>query len=312
MASLYKAVSGTKRRREDDGADKNESTGAKNRQRVLMLSSRGVTYRQRHLINDLSVMLPHAKKDSKFDTKSKLYMLNELADLYNCNNVLFFEARKRQDLYLYLAKAPNGPTAKFHIQNLHTMSELNFTGNCLRGSRPILSFDKAFDGSAHYRLVKELLFHIFGVPKGSRKSKPFVDHVLMFSIVDNKVWFRTYQISEAIDTAGSEGSTTVEAENMRTGGNKKKQLTLSLVEIGPRFVMTLISIVEGSFSGPLIYENKEFVSPNFIRAQYRMGKATLKNKRADKVEMKKVQKIVQAKERKEKGPDPLTDSLLFA
>ncbi|KAK9353144.1 Brix domain-containing protein [Lipomyces doorenjongii] len=312
MASLYKAVSGTKRRREDDGADKNESTGAKNRQRVLMLSSRGVTYRQRHLINDLSVMLPHAKKDSKFDTKSKLFMLNELADLYNCNNVLFFEARKRQDLYLYLAKAPNGPTAKFHIQNLHTMSELNFTGNCLRGSRPILSFDKTFDGSAHYRLVKELLFHIFGVPKGSRKSKPFVDHVLMFSIIDNKVWFRTYQISEAIDTAGSEGSTTVEAEDMRAGGNKKKQLTLSLVEIGPRFVMTLISIVEGSFSGPLIYENKEFVSPNFVRAQYRMGKATLKNKRADKVEMKKVQKIVKAKERKEKGPDPLTDSLLFA
>ncbi|KAK9489967.1 Brix domain-containing protein [Lipomyces doorenjongii] len=312
MASLYKAVSGTKRRREDDGADKNESPGAKNRQRVLMLSSRGVTYRQRHLINDLSVMLPHAKKDSKFDTKSKLFMLNELADLYNCNNVLFFEARKRQDLYLYLAKAPNGPTAKFHIQNLHTMSELNFTGNCLRGSRPILSFDKTFDGSAHYRLVKELLFHIFGVPKGSRKSKPFVDHVLMFSIIDNKVWFRTYQISEAIDTAVSEGSTTVEAEDMRAGGNKKKQLTLSLVEIGPRFVMTLISIVEGSFSGPLIYENKEFVSPNFVRAQYRMGKATLKNKRADKVEMKKVQKIVKAKERKEKGPDPLTDSLLFA
>ncbi|KAK9323890.1 Brix domain-containing protein [Lipomyces orientalis] len=312
MASLYKAVSGTKRRREDDRADKEETGGYKNRQRVLMLSSRGVTFRQRHLINDLSLMLPHAKKDSKFDTKSKLFMLNELADLYNCNNVLFFEARKRQDLYVYLAKAPNGPTAKFHIQNLHTMSELNITGNCLRGSRPILSFDKTFDESPHYRLVKELLFHIFGVPKGSRRSKPFVDHVLAFSVVDNKVWFRNYQISEAIDTAGSEGSTAVEAEDKTTSSSKKKQLTLSLVEIGPRFVMTLISIVEGSFSGPLIYENKEFVSPNFVRAQYKMGKAVLKNKRADKVEMKKVHKAVKAKERKEKEPDPLTDSLLFA
>ncbi|KAK9239498.1 Brix domain-containing protein [Lipomyces kononenkoae] len=313
MASLYKAVSGTKRRRDDDQADKNVSSGPKNRQRVLMLSSRGVTYRQRHLINDLAIMLPHAKKDSKFDTKSKLFMLNELADLYNCNNILFFEARKRQDLYLYLAKAPNGPTAKFHIQNLHTMSELNFTGNCLRGSRPILSFDKTFDGSPHYRLVKELMFHIFGVPRTARKAKPFVDHVIMFSIVDNKVWFRNYQISEAIDTAGSEGSTAVEAESAKTSSSsKKKQLTLSLVEIGPRFVMTLISIVEGSFSGPLIYENKEFVSPNFVRAQYKMGKAALKNKRADKIEMKKVQKVVKAKERKEKGPDPLTDSLLFA
>ncbi|KAK9427288.1 Brix domain-containing protein [Lipomyces doorenjongii] len=205
-------------------------------------------------------MLPHAKKDSKFDTKSKLFMLNELADLYNCNNIFFFEARKRQGLYLYLAKAPNGLTAKFQIQNLHTMSELNFTGNCVRRSRPILSLDKTFDGSPHYRLVKELLFHIFGVPRTARKAKPFVDHVLMFSIVDNKVWFRNYQISEAIDTAGSEGSTAVEGEDVKTGssGSKKKQLTLSVVEIGPRFVMTLISIVEGSFSGPLIYENKEF------------------------------------------------------
>ena len=62
-------------------------------------------------------MLPHSRKDAKLDTKSKLYHLNEIADLYNCNNILFFEARKRQDLYVWLSKAPNGPCVKMHLQN---------------------------------------------------------------------------------------------------------------------------------------------------------------------------------------------------
>jgi ribosome biogenesis protein BRX1 len=69
-------------------------------------------------MNDLAALLPHAKKDAKLDTKSKLYYLNELADLYNCNNVLFFESRKHgKDLYLWLSKAPNGPSMKLHLQN---------------------------------------------------------------------------------------------------------------------------------------------------------------------------------------------------
>jgi ribosome biogenesis protein BRX1 len=35
---------------------------AKNKQRVLLLSSRGITHRMRHLMNDLEVLLPHVKK----------------------------------------------------------------------------------------------------------------------------------------------------------------------------------------------------------------------------------------------------------
>lgn len=62
-------------------------------------------------------MLPHGRKDVKFDSKSKLNELNELAELYNCNNVLFFEARKGKDLYVWLSKVPNGPTIKMHLQN---------------------------------------------------------------------------------------------------------------------------------------------------------------------------------------------------
>src|ERR1700712_1100247 len=76
------------------------------------------------------------------------------------------------------------------------MEELHFTGNCLKGSRPILSFDAKFDSEPHLRVLKELFLHIFGVPKGARKAKPFVDHVMGFTLADGKIWIRNYQISE--------------------------------------------------------------------------------------------------------------------
>jgi hypothetical protein len=103
MASVYKSLS----KASGDPRAKAEKIGT-HKQRVLILSSRGVTYRHRHLLNDLYSLLPHSRKDAKLDTKTKPYQLNELADLYNCNNVLFFEARKGKDLYLWMSKAPNG------------------------------------------------------------------------------------------------------------------------------------------------------------------------------------------------------------
>lgn len=247
--------------------------------------------RQRHLMKDLADMLPHSKKDTKFDMKSKLYHLNEAAELYNCNNILFFEARKHQDLYIWMAKVPNGPTIKFHVQNVHTMDDLHLTGNCLKGSRPILSFDAGFDAEPHMRLIKELFSHIFGVPKGARRSKPFIDHVVTFSIADNKIWFRNYQIVE------------------KTEGGKEffhSDVDMSLVEIGPRFVMTAICILEGSFGGPVIYENKEFISPSRIRS-------LIKRKKSSKYKDRQSANIRKFIKKKESvlPKDPLNNSILF-
>ena len=121
MASVYKSLS------KSLDVEKPATNGAakKTKQRVLILSSRGITYRHRHLLNDLHALLPHSRKDAKLDTKTKLYQLNELAELYNCNNVLFFEARKGKDLYIWMSKPPNGPTVKLHLQNCGN-SELFF------------------------------------------------------------------------------------------------------------------------------------------------------------------------------------------
>ncbi|KAH0495524.1 hypothetical protein TgHK011_009069 [Trichoderma gracile] len=276
MAAVYKSLS-----KSDNEKHESSSNGVKkNKQRVLILSSRGVTYRHRHLLNDLASLLPHGRKDAKFDSKSRLGELNELAELYNCNNVLFFEARKGKDLYVWLSKVPNGPTVKFHLQNLHTMEELHFTGNCLKGSRPILSFDAAFETQPHFRVMKELFLHTFGVPQGARKSKPFIDHVMGFSIADGKIWIRNYQISE-VEQSKTKGDEEEASES--AGAGKSSNSDINLVEIGPRFVLTPLVIQEGSFGGPIIYENREFVSPNQIRADIRRAKAARHNGRAEQV-----------------------------
>lgn len=197
---------------------------------------------------------------------------------------MFFEARKGKDLYVWMSKAPNGPTVKMHLQNLHTMEELHFTGNCLKGSRPILSFDANFDSKPHLKVMKELLTHIFGVPKGARKTKPFVDHVMGFTVADGKVWIRCYQINET--EAGKQNSIpeangAAETEEMPATKAARGETKVSLVEIGPRFVLTPIVILESSFGGPVIFENKEFVSPNQIRRDLRTSKAGKYNRRSE-------------------------------
>ncbi|KAL8976814.1 MAG: hypothetical protein Q9205_007261 [Flavoplaca limonia] len=310
MTAVYKSITASSAK----STTANGVPVKKNKQRVLILSSRGVTFRQRHLLNDLYVLLPHSRKDAKLDTKTKLYQLNELADLYNCNNVMFFEARKGKDLYIWMSKAPNGPTIKFHMQNLHTTSELHFPGNCLRGSRPILSFDATFNSAPHLILIKELLTHIFGVPKGARKTKPFVDHVMGFTIADGKIWIRCFEIREtAVSKSDARTQPMEDTEKEVVAVGEKGETKINLIEIGPRFLLTPIVILESSFGGPVIYENKEFVSPNQIRSELRLSKAGRYNQRAEQqIERKAKKGDLGLRTGKERPNGELEDRVLFA
>jgi len=104
----------------------------KNRQRVLVFCTRGITHKERLLMldirryvqspttqncNDLYSMLPHAKKEGKFDAKNKISEITEICEMKNCNNCIFFETRKRKDLYLWMCKTPNGPGCRFLVTN---------------------------------------------------------------------------------------------------------------------------------------------------------------------------------------------------
>ena len=78
------------------------------------------------------------------------------------------------------------------------------TGNCLKGSRPLLYFDAGFDATPPMKVAKELLQQIFNVPRGHHKSKPFIDHVLGFYLVDGRIWLRNFQISHMRESSNPE------------------------------------------------------------------------------------------------------------
>uniref|UniRef100_A0A3Q3MSF1 Ribosome biogenesis protein BRX1 homolog n=1 Tax=Labrus bergylta TaxID=56723 RepID=A0A3Q3MSF1_9LABR len=241
-----------------------------NKERVLIFSSRGINFRTRHLMQDLRTMMPHSKADTKMDRKDKLFVVNEVCEIKNCNKCLFFEAKKKQDLYMWISNSPHGPSAKFLVQN---SEHLLFLLNCLKGSRPLLSFDPKFDKEPHYALLKELFTQTFATPHYHPKSQPFVDHVYTFSIADDRIWFRNYQIIEE---------------------------DASLVEIGPRFVLNLIKVFRGSFGGSTLFENPKFKSPNMHRREIRLAAAA-------RVREKQMVKELQKMKRTEAKEDVTTD-----
>lgn len=49
----------------------------------------------------------------------------------------------------------------------------------------------------------------------------------------------------------------------------------SLVEIGPRFVLNLMKIFQGSFGGPTLYENPDFRSPNMVKIHCTIAEVTI-------------------------------------
>uniref|UniRef100_A0A8D2ZYH3 Ribosome biogenesis protein BRX1 homolog n=2 Tax=Scophthalmus maximus TaxID=52904 RepID=A0A8D2ZYH3_SCOMX len=251
-----------------------------NKERVLIFSSRGINFRTRHLMQDLRTMMPHSKADTKMDRKDKLFVVNEVCEIKNCNKCLFFEAKKKQDLYMWIANSPHGPSAKFLVQNIHTLAELKMTGNCLKGSRPLLSFDPKFDKEPQFALLKELFIQTFSTPHYHPKSQPFVDHVYTFTIADNRIWFRNYQIIEE---------------------------DASLVEIGPRFVLNLIKVFQGSFGGPTLYENPDFKSPNMHRREIRIAAAA---RVREKQMVKEMQKMKRTEAKQDLSKDITADVFL--
>ena len=219
-----------------------------NKTRVLVLAARGISFRGRHLMDDIFHMMPHAKSDSKMQKKESLFAVNEIAEMKNCSRCLLIEGRRKRDVYLWAATVARGPSVKFEVENIHTMAELKMTGNCLAASRPLLSFCPTFsnNGDMHWQVIKELLTGIFTIPNHHPKSQPFFDHVFTFSVVDGKVWFRNYQI---IEESGA------------------------LAEIGPRMVLNPIKIFDGAFSGQTLWENSSYVTPCAKRSLLKRVKA---------------------------------------
>jgi len=227
-------------------------------------------------MKDFRELLPHSKKDVKCDSRH-LPLINEICEMKNCTSAIIFEARRKGDLYVWFSKTPAGPSIKFLARNVHTMRELKFTGNCLKGSRPIVCFDESFDSTPYYRIMKEVFKHVFPTPHYHPKSKPFIDHTINLYIHDDHIWFRNYQIT-----------------------GEHSEASTALVEIGPRFVLYPIKILSGSWYGTVLWENPKYMSPSALRGIRKLKTAQkhnllIQNKKVSRVRHKELTPV----------PDPL-------
>jgi ribosome biogenesis protein BRX1 len=113
---------------------------------------------------------------------------------------------------------------------------------------------------------------------------PFVDHILAFYLVDDRIWLRHYQIVDA-------------ALDDKTQNN---DVHSTVVEIGPRLVITPIKCFAASFAGPTLWENSDYVSPNELRR-------AIRKRAADKLRGKTAQKSSRARHiaKNKPPPDPL-------
>lgn len=117
-----------------------------------------------------------------------------------------------------------------------------------------------------------------------------------FFVADGKVWVRNYQIVDKGDGTGSALNRKIEKGQPVGAGSVDP---LSLVEMGPRFVLNPIRVFAGSFGGPTLYHNAAYVSPNDARA-LKKRKAGMKYE--DRQESKKSVKEKKAEPAVPRGP----------
>jgi len=293
-----------------------------NKQKCLTFGTRNMTHKERHLLQDLRDMLPHTRdhakvalaggadhRESREDqagghaASSTNEIVKDLCNLHHCNSTVFMESHKHDVAYLWLAQAPNGPSLKLKMENIHTADQLRMVGNCLKYSRPLLHFDKEFDQLPHLRVARSLLQTVFNVPRFHPKSKPFVDHIICFFFLDDHIWLRHYQI-----VPPTAKKLVVDGEYLSVGKHKpdaveddstSSKKTPSLMEIGPRFTMHPQVILNGCCGGTALWKNPTAVPPSEARRS-RKARQLAKVKENEHIQ------VVAQKHRKKLGQAPET------
>ncbi|SCL96908.1 ribosome biogenesis protein BRX1 homolog, putative [Plasmodium chabaudi chabaudi] len=211
----------------------------KMRQKVLIVRSPLKKKNCQSFIDNLKLLLPHHKMESKWSKKEKKIDLSNICYSSNCSNLIFFDIKRNRHC-LWICRNKTGPSLYFEILDYIPLHSLAFPGNCLLYSRPLLIFSKLFDELEHLKLIKEMFIQVFGTPKYHPLSKPFYDHCYNFYYIKDLIYFRHYQILP---------TTLADSNNI----NKQK-----LVEIGPQFTLHIIKIFDKFFKGNVIYENLKY------------------------------------------------------
>lgn len=221
-----------------------------NRQKCLVLGGRNMSSKARHLLLDLRGLMPHSREHSKLGGGAQHHHIGrdlvELCSLHQCNSFMYLDPHRSDVSYLWVGQAPAGPSVKLQVTNIHTADEIRMAGNCLKFSRALLHFDRAFETLPHLRVVKALLHMGFNTPRYHPKSKPFIDRIMSFFWLDNHIWVRHYQIVYPSDSNTS---------------NALKKDSTSLLEIGPRFTLEPVLIMNGCCQGNVLWRSQVARAP---------------------------------------------------
>ncbi|EPY42891.1 ribosome biogenesis protein BRX1 [Angomonas deanei] len=233
--------------------------------------------KDRHLLTDFKGLMPHARDHPKLPTSRKDVgdQLQELCQLHACNSFVLIEPHRKDITYMWVGQSPNGPSVKFQLHNVHTADEIRMAGNCLKYSRPLLHFDRDFELQPPLRIMKSLLHMMFNVPRYHPKSKPFVDRIVSFFWLDGHIWVRHYQI---VHTSPP-----------------------SLLEIGPRFALQPVVILDGVCQGKTLWKNEDSRPPTEQR----------RNRKLRRLEKMDMNEVVKDKSEKHRAlhPAPSADPL---
>lgn len=199
---------------------------------TLILGTRGLRARHRHLLRDFLRLMPHGRTGGKLGVDAGLEGVVPLCEDADCSMALLLDARDPRRLYLWAAGCPDGPSAMFRVLNVHTVAELKLDVRSAGSSRSLLCFDQGFEACAERRVLKALLTRTFGVPRGIRLPQGAaverVRHALCFSWLDDRIWLRVYRLGIGLDG------------------------TRDLSEIGPRLVLQPVRVIASAFSGAIL------------------------------------------------------------
>lgn len=256
-----------------------------NRQKCIVLGGRNMSAKLRHLLLDLRNLMPHSREHPKMGGSGGAqshhfgHDLVEICNLHQCNSFLYMDPHRNDVQYMWVGQAPAGPSVKMQLTNIHTADEIRMAGNCLKYSRPLLHFDRAFETTPHLRVVKTLLHMIFNVPRYHPKSKPFIDRIMSFFWLDGHIWVRNYQIIypstvnvnlKTDRTSVKTAAAVTAAEVLPTLGLGQEKGSPSLLEIGPRFTLEPVMILNGSCQGEVVWRSGTAQTPTAQRRDRKM------------------------------------------
>ena len=238
-----------------------------NRQRVLVVNSRGSKRRHKFISRDLISIMAHAKGHSKIEIDKDIKeQIQKRCDKAKCENYMFFEVKKNFQ-YLWVGKSPSGPCAYLHVVDYLPLDKSKYTGNFMIASRSLLSFGAEFDINPEYVVLKDLLVDSLNVPKNYPRTFPYLEKVISFELIDGIIYVRMFQIKE----------------------NSSMKEGVELIEAGPRMTLQLIKICSGVVGGDLLYENPDYKEPQQRLIEKKQLKIQKKIKKLDSKDKQEVQ-----------------------